>query len=275
MTRLITIFTLLFGLKAFGCSCNYDISEFSPYDLVVFKNIFVCKPISVKNDGIKFIYAVVISKTYWGDKKDTVQVWTFQDKAACGHTLELNEAHLIYAFGDGSLQISSCGPSRQLTESKVSFLDNWESTDSLTTTINGLHKKYPIAFIKDFFQKASENEIKFLELISKTNSGKIVTKFTNDTISGEINIVNKQLNGASTFYYPNGKLKAIGSLKNNSMEGIWTSYSLIHRHGKSSLYYSLTGKYINNEMRGEWKSKIIIGTKKDFDSYYLSDSDYK
>jgi hypothetical protein len=275
MTRLITILTLFLGLKTLGCSCSYEISEFSPYDLIEFKNIFECKTISVKTEGIQFVYTVVISKTYWGDKKDTVQVWTFQDRAACSYTLELNEAYLLYAFGDERLQINSCGPSRQLTGNKVGFLDNWKPTDSLLTTINGVYKKYPIAFIQDFFQKTTINEIKFLELISKTKTGKLVTKFANGSISGEINIVDKKLNGPSVFYYPNGKLKATGSLKNNSREGLWTYYHFVHRRNKSDLYYSDSGKCINNESRGRWKTKIIIGTKKDFESLNVSDSDYK
>jgi hypothetical protein len=275
MKKLITILTLLFGLKTFGCSCIYDISEFTPYDLIDFKNIFECRPISVKSTGNKFLYTVVISKTYWGDRRDTVQVSTYQERSMCGYTLELNETYLIYAYGDKTLEINSCGPSRQLTGIKE-CLDTGSPTDSLTTTINGLTKKYSFAFIKAFAQKANDNEIKFLDLISKTTTGKLITKFSNGTTSGEINLVDKKLNGSSIFYYPNGKLKATGSLKDNSMEGTWTTYRFVN-YKDSPIYFSRTGKYMNNEMRGKWKGKIILGTKKDYESYYLGslDSDYK
>ena len=268
--------TFLFGLKAFGCSCNYDITEFSPYRLIDYKNIFECKPISVKTTGNKFFYTVVISKTYWGDRHDTVQISTYQEHSMCGYTLELNETYLIYAYGADNLEINICGPSRQLTGVKESFLDTGEPTDSLTTTINGVYKKYSFSDIKDFSRKANENEINYLDLISKTSTGGLLTKFTNGKTSGEINIVDKKLNGSSVFYYPNGKLKATGSLKNNSKEGTWAIYRFMNYYGPTLYYYS-TGKYMNNEMRGKWKGKIILGTKKEYESYYLGslDLDYK
>lgn len=263
-------------MKGQACSCNKEFSEFTPYNLVDYDRIIICKPISIDTIGNNIHYRSIVSKTYWGQKKDTVTITTPLMHGMCGLYLDFNESYLIYGTGDNIIAINICSPSRKLNRLKNSYFEKVNPTDSVWLDINNNYGGHPISFVKEYFVKTDSLEIAYLEIISKTQNGKIVTKFSNNTISAEINFKDGKLNGMATYYYANGKTKLKGSFTNNSREGIWTEYVFITREAKS-FYISWTGKYINNEQHGMWKGKMLIGNFEEFNSYYMCNlnTDYK
>jgi len=276
MKRIVVIIFIFFGLKTYSCSCISEFSEFTPYYLTEYSRVLVCKPIFLDTVGEYIKYKAVVLKTYLGLKQDTINILTPHINGMCGLPLDLNDTYLIYGTGDSIIYINHCGPSRKLIGKKTSFLDDGNEFDSLSVNINGIYKRYSYPFIRDYFAKTGRLELESLKSITTTMNGKIITKFSNNVSSAEINIKDGKFNGPSKFYFPNGKLKSSGSFINNSMEGIWSEFVFKDKRGKI-FYISWTGKYLNNKQRGKWKGKMIIGSFKEFSSYwgYNLNNDYE
>jgi hypothetical protein len=278
MKNKILIIFLALSIKTFACSCIYEFSEFTPVYLYEYNRIFICKAFSVDTVDNKLIYRAIVLKTYWGTKSDTVNISTFFQGGMCGLPLELYKPYLIYGNGSSSIEINHCGPSRKLSGKQLNKENGWEinSKDSVRIPINGVFEKHTVKYINRYFEKTCKLELKYLKEISNLVSGRLITKFTNDTISGVLNFKNGKLDSVSVFYFSNGRQKEKGSFTENLKEGIWTESIFKTIRGKS-YHLVWTGLNKKNIRRGKWKGEMQLGSYEELNSYvrYNLDNDYE
>lgn len=196
----------------------------------------------------------------------------------CGLPLELHKPYLIYGNGSGSIEINHCGPSRKLSGKQLNKENGWQisSKDSVRIPINGVFEKHTVKYINRYFEKTCRLELKYLKEISKQASGRLVTKFANDTISGVSNLKNGKLDSVSIFFFSNGRLKEKGSFTENRKEGIWIESIFKTIRGKS-YHLAWTGLNEKNVRRGKWKGEMQLGSYDELNSYvrYKLNNDYE
>ena len=259
--------------KAYSCECKYQFSEFTPYNLLEYNNIFSGKAIRI--DTIQGNFTVLkvqmlVSKFYWGARKDTMIVTTYGNGGMCGFYFELDKEYLLYTYkwGPQPTYVSMCSPSHPLSTSieKNSFQEaGYGLNDSIKTSINHVTKYYSIKYLEEYDRKATKNEILLLDSISKIENGTFIFQFTNGKIAAKLNFINGFISDTAKFYFANGKLKSIGLVKENKKEGKWDEYDLLY-YGK--WYLRERGNYTASERKGVWERKLITGDKKKFKEYY-------
>lgn len=277
--RLIKQLTLLFfflkSFTAFSCECMNEFTEFTPYDLVMYNRVVMCKPVSVDTVEYFLYYKAIVFKTYWGPKKDTVTIQTGRNGSYCGLELDTGSTYLIFGTGTPSIFITHCGPTRNLTKMKYGAeLNSVDTANAIRMAINGVRGYYKPNFIENYLAKTAALEIKYLDSISTIKNGKLITRFYNDSVSAELTFKDGKLNGHAVFYYANGKKILEGNFIDNKKQGTWTEYTYRIIRGKQ-FYLSRTGNYIDDKKKGKWKGKMLIGSFKEYSSYYMGRLDYE
>lgn len=102
------------SLLAEACTCVFPSFE---EQMKIATRVFTGKVIDVtqQEDGISKIN-LKTTKTWKGNPKETISVYTSSDTAACGYPFEPDEEYLVYATGDQRLNVSLCSRTKRLTD---------------------------------------------------------------------------------------------------------------------------------------------------------------
>lgn len=260
----LTILLLLSLVQASApaCSCYDEFREFTPLYLTRYRNIFSGRVLSLDTISTNSILAKVkLERAYWGNLQDTVIVTTMIWGASCGYKFRLGESYLFYAWGEDK-RISSCSPTRSLNVVDL-------NVDSVYMSINSVYRKYSAAEVNKFIKAAGENEMRWLDSVSRLRNGSLSTLFLNHSVSARLNIRNGMLSDTNTFYYPNGLVKLRGVFRDNLGQEAQQEYhyrslpeARTNRKKRDYYYYSETGFVKDDKRVGLWRYKFLKGNRR-------------
>ena len=250
MKKLIILFFVIISYNySIGCTCS-GAGEYSDNErsLEWWNNseyVFRAKLDSAITDQWTQELFFTLTKKFKGEIEDNISFFSPMFGTSCEWNLQdkVDKEFIIYGYVDdrGNLVSHFCSGSKQIM-SQVEI-------DSLT--------EFP------FYRQILNQEMKFIEDISKYKDGLVKTYYSNGNITAKGNFSNFQPVGYWKYYSFQGKITSEGRYKNYKKDGIWieniyVSESFTNKTGE--IEYKLAsngykkGKYSNGLKIGLWHS---------------------